>query len=55
MGTDRELICYCFGYTAEDIVLDFKASGGRSSILARITDARQNNTCQCDDKHPEHR
>ena len=55
MGTDRELICYCFGFTAEDIVLDYEAGGGRSSILARITEAKQNNACRCEELHPEHR
>jgi hypothetical protein len=55
VGDKRELICYCFGYTAADIALDYAAGGGTSSILAKITEARQNNTCRCDEKHPEHR
>jgi hypothetical protein len=55
MGINRELICHCFGYTAEDIIEDYRAGGGRSLILARITEAKQNNACRCDELHPEHR
>lgn len=48
-------ICYCFGYTEEDIIKDFKANKGTSSILVRITEAKRSNTCDCDNKHPEKR
>ncbi len=51
----NQLICYCFEYTEEDIINDFKVNDGKSSILAKITEARRTNTCQCDDKHPEKR
>jgi len=51
----KKLICYCFEYTEEDIVDDFEANNGKSSILAKITKARRTNTCQCDDRHPEKR
>jgi hypothetical protein len=51
----KKLICHCYGYTEEDIAADFKKNNGRSAILARITEARKNKTCQCDDKHPEKR
>ena len=51
----RQLICYCFEYTEEDIIADFEANHGESSILAKIAEAKRTNTCQCDDKHPEHR
>jgi len=50
-----QLICYCFEYTEDDIINDFKKNLGKSAILERITEARRNNTCQCDDKHPEKR
>lgn len=48
-------VCYCFGYSEEDIRNDFRNNNGRSTILARITEARKNNTCRCDEKHPEKR
>ena len=51
----KNLICYCFEYTEEDIINDFKVNGDKSSIMAKITEARRNNICQCDDKHPEKR
>ena len=50
-----QLICYCFEYTEDDIINDFRNNHGKSAILERITQARKNNTCQCDDKHPEKR
>jgi len=50
-----QLICYCFEYTEDDIINDFRNNHGKSAILERITEARKNNTCQCDDKHPEKR
>jgi len=50
-----QLICYCFEYTEEDIINDFTKNHGKSAILERITEARKNNTCRCDDKHPEKR
>ncbi len=50
-----KLICYCHGYTEADIVADLKKNQGDSSILRQIIEARRNNTCQCDVKHPEKR
>ena len=51
----KDPICYCFEYSEDDIIVDFKVNDGKSSILAKITEARRTNTCQCDDKHPEKR
>ncbi|MFC1913295.1 hypothetical protein ACFLX7_03795 [Chloroflexota bacterium] len=51
----KQLICYCFEYSEDDIIADFKTNNGKSVILERIAKARRNNTCQCDDKHPEKR
>ena len=51
----NQLVCYCFGYTEEDIIADFFKGNGTSSILKRITAAKKNNNCQSDDKHPEKR
>jgi len=50
-----KLICYCHGYTEADIIADVKRNKGESSIMRQIIEARKNNTCQCDEKHPEKR
>ncbi len=50
-----KLICYCHSYTEADIIADLKKNKGKSSIMDQIIEARKNNTCQCDDKHPEKR
>ena len=55
MPQNDGLICYCFGYTEADIIADFTTGTGKSSILAKITKARRDNICECDDKHPGHR
>ena len=55
MGSDSNLICYCFGYTEADIARDYRANGGRSAILARVTEAKKNGNCRCEDRHPEKR
>jgi hypothetical protein len=49
------MICYCNGYTEADIIEDIRINSGYSSILVKITEARENGTCQCDIKHPEKR
>jgi hypothetical protein len=51
----EHLICYCFGYTEQDIIDDFKKNRGESYILAKIIEVRKSNTCQCGVKHPEKR
>jgi ABC-type uncharacterized transport system substrate-binding protein len=50
-----KIICYCHGYTEEDIISDVKKNKGDSSILRQIIEERKNNVCQCDLKHPEKR
>ena len=52
---NKNLVCYCYEYTEEDIENDILRNNGRSLILERIAKARKNNTCQCDLKHPEKR
>jgi hypothetical protein len=51
----KHLVCYCFEYSEADIIADVRANNGKSLILERIAEARRNNSCQCDDKHPEKR
>ena len=36
-----QLVCFCFEYTAEDIISDCKVNNGESSILTRITEAKK--------------
>ena len=49
------LICYCFGYSAEDIREDVEANDGRSTILEEIVAAKRAGGCQCATTHPEGR
>ena len=48
-------ICYCYGYTEEDIKADLVKNNGKSSIEEKITYNRKHDLCQCDDNHPEKR
>lgn len=50
-----ETICYCFGYTAEDIRQDVRRNGGRSLILERIADERKKGMCRCAELNPQKR
>jgi hypothetical protein len=51
-GTAREMICYCFSHTREDIEQDVLAHGGVSTILARILEEKQQGGCSCAANHP---
>jgi hypothetical protein len=51
----KKLICYCFGYSEEDIIRDVLANNGTSSILEKILNEKKNGTCNCEDNHPEGR
>jgi hypothetical protein len=50
----QDLICYCFGYTAEDIRVDL-AENGRSTIVARIMKEKKNGGCNCESANPKGR
>jgi len=45
------LICYCFGYSAEDIRQDFLLNK-RSAIMERIQTEKRFGNCQCALKNP---
>ena len=45
-------ICYCFGYTDEDIVKDVLANRGVSTILDRIVNQKKAGGCNCGSNHP---
>ena len=50
----KELICYCFNYSSEDIRQDVLANG-RSLIMEEISTAKQLGSCQCAAKNPKGR
>jgi len=47
-----EIICYCFGYSAEDIKKDY-TENGRSTILERIIVEKKKGNCRCEQTNPE--
>jgi len=49
-----DLICYCFGYTEEDIEGDARAHG-RSTIMERIMAEKKGGRCRCAEKNPKGR
>jgi hypothetical protein len=50
----KDLICYCYGYSVEDIRKDVIANG-RSLITEKIKVAKQFGNCQCATKNPKGR
>jgi len=49
-----ETICYCFGYTIEDIHGDLLRHG-RSTIMDRIQKEKKMGSCDCAAKNPKGR
>ena len=49
-----ELVCYCFGYTSEDIEQDV-IQNGKSTIFERIMNEKKAGGCQCAEKNPKGR
>ncbi len=49
---ERMLICYCFGYSEEDIIRDVLENEGTSYILERILSEKKKGTCRCSTTHP---
>lgn len=45
------LICYCFGYTEEDLRQDV-LEHGCSLIMERIAAEKKGGRCQCAEKNP---
>ena len=50
----QNLVCYCFGYSAEDIKKDC-IENGHSSIMARIMSEKKNGKCNCESTNPKGR
>lgn len=49
-----EMVCYCFEYTADDIIQDYE-NNGHSTILEKIKAERNSGNCECVDKNPKGR
>lgn len=50
----NDLVCYCFGFTEEDIKADL-LENGKSEILEKIIKEKQLGGCQCSIKNPKGR
>lgn len=49
---EKNLICYCFGYSEEDIIKDVRENSGISTILEKIRSEKRQGTCRCGTTHP---
>lgn len=54
MGSENEIICFCFGYTIKDIKDDV-LKNGRSLILDKIMAEKKTGSCSCSLKNPKGR
>ena len=50
-NTVNDLICYCFGYSADDILKDY-LENGKSTIMEKIQMEKKYGNCQCVTKNP---
>ena len=50
----KDLICYCYEYTAQDIRQDY-LENSRSTIMQKIQAEKQLGNCQCAVKNPKGR
>ncbi|WP_035276250.1 bacterioferritin-associated ferredoxin [Desulforegula conservatrix] len=50
----NEKICFCFGYSRQDIIEDVLKNGS-SSILERIMEEKKSGGCSCAIKNPKGR
>ncbi len=49
-----DLVCFCFGYTRNDIEQDY-IKNGQSAILAKIASEKKAGGCDCTNKNPKGR
>ena len=49
---EKNLICYCFGYSEDDIASDVRENKGVSTILHRIVAEKKKGACRCGTTHP---
>jgi hypothetical protein len=47
-----DIICYCFGYSVDDIFQDFRKNG-KSTIMEKIQLEKKLGSCQCAIKNPK--
>jgi len=47
------LVCYCFGFTEEDIKNDFYNINCTSTILQKIVEEKKAGNCKCSLKNPK--
>ena len=50
----NDLICYCFGYSVDDIRRDYH-NNGHSTIMEKIQLEKKLGSCQCAIKNPKGR
>ncbi len=48
---NKQLICYCFGYTRHDLEQDF-IKNGKSTIMENIMAEKRLGGCQCATQNP---
>ena len=48
----KDLICFCFGYSADDIERDYLENGD-STIIKKIRMEKKFDNCQCATKNPK--
>ena len=51
MGIVKDLICYCFEYSVDDINQDY-LENGKSTIMEKIQMEKKFGNCQCATKNP---
>ena len=51
---EKDLVCYCFGYSEDDIAEDV-IKNGRSTIMERIAREKATGGCSCAEKNPKRR
>ena len=48
----EKLVCYCFGYSVDDIIQDY-LKNGKSAIIEKIQTEKKFGNCQCAVKNPK--
>ena len=52
MDVVKDLICYCFNYSVDDINRDY-LENGKSTIMEKIQMEKKFGNCQCATKNPK--
>lgn len=50
----EDIVCYCFGYSVQDIEEDIRQHG-KSTIIERIVAEKHAEACHCAEKNPKRR